>query len=268
MIRQLTEKDHERCIRFLKQEPSINLFIIGDIEAFGYDTEFQQIWGDFDVNNELRGVLLRFYQNYIPYGTGEFDAKGFAEIMKRDSTIRMISGKTEIVDRFDRYVGDWIEEKRETYFSECRDVHQLDGMEADDVKKASLEDIDRILSFRKKIFNNSAENARESLYQVMSKNAARTFFIEDNHEIVSGASTTAENTISAMVVAVGTLDNYRKKGLATKCMTRLCREVLGEGKVLCLFYDNPEAGKIYKRLGFSDIGKWSMNTIKQPAGLK
>jgi predicted GNAT family acetyltransferase len=42
-------------------------------------------------------------------------------------------------------------------------------------------------------------------------------------------------------------------------MNALCLDVLAEGKTLCLFYDNPKAGSIYKRLGFKDIGFWSMN---------
>jgi uncharacterized protein len=31
MIRKLTEKDHEQVLTFLSEEPSMNLFIIGDI---------------------------------------------------------------------------------------------------------------------------------------------------------------------------------------------------------------------------------------------
>ena len=57
--------------------------------------------------------------------------------------------------------------------------------------------------------------------------------------MVSTASTTAENTLSAMAVGVATLENYKKKGYATKCMLKLCSELLEEEKELCLFYDNP-----------------------------
>ncbi|TKI86654.1 GNAT family N-acetyltransferase, partial [Bacillus cereus] len=31
-----------------------------------------------------------------------------------------------------------------------------------------------------------------------------------------------------------------------------------ESRTLCLFYNNPVAGRIYKRLGFKDIGMWTM----------
>ena len=61
-----------------------------------------------------------------------------------------------------------------------------------------------------------------------------------------------------MVVGVATREDYRKKGLVSKCMSKLCYDYLKEGKTLCLFYDNPEAGKIYKRLGFKEIEKWIM----------
>lgn len=81
--------------------------------------------------------------------------------------------------------------------------------------------------------------------------------------MVSMASTTAENTFSAMVVGVATLESYKKKGYATACMVKLCDQLLSEGKELCLFYDNPEAGAIYKRIGFEDIGFWMMYTYEK-----
>jgi predicted GNAT family acetyltransferase len=31
-----------------------------------------------------------------------------------------------------------------------------------------------------------------------------------------------------------------------------------EGIQPCLFYDNPAAGSIYRRLGFEDIGPWHL----------
>ncbi len=40
MIRKLTKGDHKQVLAFLKKEAAINLFIIGDIEAFGYEADF------------------------------------------------------------------------------------------------------------------------------------------------------------------------------------------------------------------------------------
>lgn len=64
----------------------------------------------------------------------------------------------------------------------------------------------------------------------------------------------------AMVVGVATAKSYRKQGRVSRCLTTLCSDVMAEGKSLCLFYDNPEAGKIYHRLGFKTIDNWVMVT--------
>ena len=40
-------------------------------------------------------------------------------------------------------------------------------------------------------------------------------------------------------------------------------DLLNEQKTLCLFYDNPEAGAVYHKLGFKTIGKWKM-IVRQP----
>ena len=48
-----------------------------------------------------------------------------------------------------------------------------------------------------------------------------------------------------MIVSVATQKNYRYRELMTKLLSRLFRDLFCEGKRLCLFYDNPEAGEIY-----------------------
>ncbi len=63
-----------------------------------------------------------------------------------------------------------------------------------------------------------------------------------------------------MVVGVATLKEYRGGGLMSKCLSKLCVDVMSEGKMLCLFYDNPKAGSIYHKLGFKTIDNWMMIT--------
>jgi len=82
--------------------------------------------------------------------------------------------------------------------------------------------------------------------------------IRQGVQVVSSASSAAENSRSAMIIGVCTAKEYRDQGFATKCMVHLCRRLLEEGKVVCLFYDNPAAGRIYKRFGFHDISRWAM----------
>lgn len=258
MIRKLTLNDHDMVLSFLSEEPSINLFIIGDIEVFGYDSDFQEIWAEFNKQGEIKAVLLRFYQSFIPYSKGEFNVDEFVSIMTSYPRPFFLSGKSDIVEKFEAFQELQLGKKQETYFAECKSTENL-GETDIEIKKATLDDIDRILSIRRSIDEfQIRDDAAEMLQTSMQTNTARSYFTEDNGQMTACISTTAENSISAMIVGVCTRKEYRRKGLATAIMQKLFKDVLNEGKVLCLFYDNPEAGRIYKRLGFKDIGKWTM----------
>lgn len=259
MIRKLTEQDHDQVLAFLSEEPSINLFIIGDIEAFGYSSESQELWADFDEHYIIKAVLLRFHQSFIPYSKGEFNTSGFVSIMKNYSQPILLSGKSDIVKKFEAYDDLLLGKKQVTYFAECRTDEFLSPDEVE-YKIARLEDVDRILELRQTIEEfHVRSDARDVLVQSMESNTSRTYFTEENGIITSCVSTTAENSMSAMIVGVCTRKEYRRRGLATSIMQNLFQEVLNEGKTLCLFYNNPEAGRIYKRLGFKDIGMWTMH---------
>jgi predicted GNAT family acetyltransferase len=262
MIRKLSQQDHDVTYRFLSKEPSINLFILGDIEAFGYESDFQELWGEFNDKGELNAVLLRYHQSFIPYAMGEFDVAGFTKIIKQYSGENRValSGKTEIVQAFEGKPELTFGKRQVTYFAECNSIERLSQSNHDlEIKKATLADVDRILNIRQSIEEfNVLPSARDILVQSMESNVSRTYYTEEDGVITASASTAAEYSLAAMIVGVCTRKEYRRKGLASSVMQVLFRDVLNEGKTLCLFYDNPEAGRIYKRLGFVDIGMWTM----------
>ncbi|WML46378.1 GNAT family N-acetyltransferase [Neobacillus sp. PS3-40] len=257
-MKKLSKQDHEDVMAFLSEEPSINLFIIGDIEGFGYDTDFQELWAEYDDQEEIKAILLRFYQSFIVYAKGDFDVQGFATIMLNHSKTVVLSGKADIVEKFENIEGLTLGKKQLTYFAECRSSDLL-GTTSIEMKQATLNDVDQIINLRKTISEfHVQEDAAEILRKSMETKTGRTYYTENKGLMTSCASTTAENSLSAMIVGVCTRNENRCQGLATAIMQRLCKEILDEGKVLCLFYSNPEAGKIYKRLGFKDIGMWTM----------
>jgi uncharacterized protein len=258
MIRKLLANDHQQVMQFLADEPSINLFIIGDIEAFGYDSTFQVLWGEFSDCGDLVAVLLKYHNSFIPYAKGAFDIHGFTEIIKTFTTKPLLSGKADIVEQFEKMPGIKLGRKQETYFAECRTDARLGKPELP-IKKATLMDVDRIIELRSTIDEFIvSDTSRDMLVQSMETKTGRTYFLEENGILTACASTTAENSVSAMIVGVCTNKKHRQKGLATTVLQKLILDVLDENKILCLFYDNPAAGRIYKRLGFQDIGKWTM----------
>lgn len=75
--------------------------MISDIESFGFEQEFQDVWGQFTVNGELEGVLLRYKENFIPYFIEpNFDVSEFKNIILNNASKTMISGKESIIKKF------------------------------------------------------------------------------------------------------------------------------------------------------------------------
>ncbi|MED1665281.1 GNAT family N-acetyltransferase [Brevibacillus laterosporus] len=266
MIRKLTEADREAFIDLVAKERSLNLFLIGDVENFGFSTHFQELWGEWSADDQtkLSAVLLRYYHAYVFYAPASFDLKGFSEILLADKKLEVLSGKQDCLQAFASYLPKHV--IKTTYFAELVDDSQLpkDEINKFEVKKATVHDVKKIVNLRNQIeeFGTSAD-AEEALRHTLESSTGRTYYVEMNTETVACASTTAECSMAAMIVGVCTHTNYRKRGYASACMVALCRDVLAEGRNLCLFYDNPVAGAIYKRLGFQDIGMWTMYQIKR-----
>ena len=264
MIRKLNKEDEERVMEYLTKEPALNLFMIGDIENYGFDNEeFQEMWGEFDKTREFKAVLLRYYDNNIIYSCGQYDAEAIADIIKNNDP-KMVTGKKSCVDKLAPYLD--IAKKRDTYFAKLDKVGELyEGELLSEIHKTKLEDVKLIWDLHQRIDEFNSLDSIERKEKKYKDNTGRGYHIynETKDKVISCAETTAENSFSAMIVGVATDPEHREKGLASAVMSKLCKEVLSEGKELCLFYDNPAAGKIYKRIGFEDIGTWSMWNIKE-----
>lgn len=260
MIRKLNKADHESVMALIGQKPAENLFIIGDIEAYGYDSDFQEIWGHFQ-NSKLIAVLLRYDQNYIPFSEQPYDAQGFAEIINRNPKPIEISGLKHLVKPLQEFINRDIRKFSETYYAKCTGLSYK--VDEERIQQASYlqpseyhENIEMLRSIPEFAAGSFSVEARERAEKYKT---GRTYIVRNEQgTMVASASTTAENSQSAMIVGVGTRPGFERRGYATICMEKLCSELLAEGKSLCLFYDNPAAGKIYKRLGFTDMGLWTM----------
>ncbi|PKJ54973.1 GNAT family N-acetyltransferase [Bacillus sp. SN10] len=259
MMRKLTKKDHEQVFAYLKEEAALNLFIIGDIEAFGYDTDFQELWGVFKENGTLKSILLRFHDSFIPYSKEEFAASDYEALLSAYKPLKL-SGKSTIVEQFETVSSIQLGTKNEMFFCECLDADNLPSRPAQEtIKLATLDDVERIMQLRSNIAEFPTVNESEKiLRQAIETNTGRTYYIEKDGAIIASASTSAENSLSAMVVGVCTHPNYRGNGFASLILQKMIQDFTKESRTLCLFYNNSAAGRIYKRLGFKDIGMWTM----------
>ncbi|MPM91535.1 hypothetical protein SDC9_138666 [bioreactor metagenome] len=200
---------------------------------------------------------MRFYDDFTVYSKGNFHVLGFSKILK-DYNFNILSGKKSVVEKFSHYIK--VYEKREMYFAKLDKLDKLyNGILLDAIQPTLQEDVVKLYELYTIIDGKEDIETLERLKNKFSSKGGRGYHIKnDTGEMVCSAETTAENKHSAMVVGVCTNPNYRNKGYATAVVSKLCKDLLLEGRTLCLFYDNPAAGKIYKNLGFEEIGFWSL----------
>ena len=294
MIRKLTAADHPSVMRLLTAEPAFNAFIIGDIEHFGYEREFQQLWGEFrpvepgaepepglkTAGSDSRvpaAVLLRYHSHCVLYAPGPHDAAGFAALLGRTEGVKAFSGKAQALDVYGALLPE-ASVRRLTYArldpgsfrpsasgrpEAARRSRPPPGPAVPPLPvipvKALPEDAAGIYRLRSIIpefsgFSVSVAGIRARL----ETGLGRTYLVKKRGAVIAAASTTAESSLGAVIGGVMTHPGYRRSGLASACLRALCRELLGESKFVCLFYDNPSAARIYRSMGFSDIGRWIM----------
>ncbi len=257
MFRKLIESDRAKVLNYLYKSPSLNIFIIGDIEAFGFESVFQTLYGQFDDENDYISVLLFYRENVVFYShIDHFDLK-WVDILNKHK-FRYLSGRKLLVDFIYPHLSDF--EYKEMYFAEAMKLSELISNSKYVIKRLETkEDASKIYDLLVTITEfGVAKEGRDSFIdgKMKSINMGVTYYIEEDGKVISTVATTAETTKNAMIIGVATHVSARKRGLASILMSHLMNEFFTKNKYLCLFYDNPKAGVIYKRLGFKDTEKW------------
>jgi len=257
MIIKLDSSYHYKIIKYLEKEKEFNLLTISDIERYGYNNYFLNIWAGISDNGDIEGILVKCFEYMIFYAYDNFNLNEFAELINK-MEYSEISGKSKQLDKLadklrlirNRKVKFCILDKN-TFFNN-KEYFNQDNIKLKKIKYRHLHKISKLYQEIDEFENTNVDNLRSGL------RTGRGYFIEVNKKIVSMAKTTCENKNNAMVVGVGTHPKYRNLGLATKCVVKICSELLEENKIPCLFYDNDKAGCIYSKLGFKQLGSWSI----------
>ena len=258
MVKKLSVENNSIVMEFLLRSPATNLFILGDIYNNGYECAYQRCWGDFDARGSLRAVLLAYHHHYILAAYGEHDCAAFAAICREDEEFINIAGSSANVN----YYLELLDTKSLRRFCFAQ-LDQLTDFGVSDiaVHKATVDDADALASMLQSIAEFPNKTTASRIATTIGNSEGRYVYITVDGDVAATAASTAENPHSAMIVAVACAPEYRKRGYATACVRYLCEELTREGKSLCLFFDNPAAGNIYRRLGFYDIGDWMLAAI-------
>lgn len=259
MIRKIRENEKDWLMNQLKKDPSRTMFIYGDIQQNGLETDYQEIWLD-EKDGTIGAVLLRYHNNFVFYIFDKvYDLIGFKERLD-DPRINVMSGSKTQIDSlpselFSSY------KFRTMYFCACKELK--DNVESMNVIRAQSKDAYSIAQSFYSItefsdFNTNIEDRAQRMYDKLDTQKSRAFIACDQEKVIAHANTSVETDASVMVGSVFTLPDYRTQGLASHVVYALTKDCLSEGKIPCLFYDNPKAGSIYHRLGYETFDLWSV----------
>ncbi|WBW96974.1 GNAT family N-acetyltransferase [Oceanirhabdus sp. W0125-5] len=268
MIKILNQDYEKKILDYVTDEKEYNLFIISNIENQGFEEEYLTYYGDIDEEDNIKGIMVKFFNIYTIYTKSEcWDIEGFVDVLN-NSELGMITGKERFIQELSK-AGLQIQEYEGHYFATMRKkkTQELNGKinsELDKLEKITCDMIEEVVQLRESIpeFMQGSGNFGKILRKGISNRTARAYCIRENGKMVAFAQTSAENSQSAMITSVMTHLDYRKKGYASLCVEKLCDELIQEDRRLCLYYVNQNAGKIYRKIGFKEIGKWGIGRFR------
>jgi uncharacterized protein len=255
-VRKCGEDDRAELGRFFQKEPYYGLFFMGNVQKIGFSNPGLHYWGGYH-GDELVAVLMNYYSNWsILAGDEPFDLSPLVAVLDQHDNVDRWTGKQWIIEEMmaksQRYRFGTV---HHDYFCALQEEDFVPGS-VEGVRKSDLSDEQAVhhLYAQGEFHHITGDVYRRRL----SESGCRSFVLETGGRMVSTAGTSAETNEAAMIGGVFTLGDERGKGYGSRVMTALCRELLAEGIEPCLFYDNPSAGVIYRRLGFRDIGMFLM----------
>lgn len=132
-----------------------------------------------------------------------------ASVISKDPEFRSLNGLKNVTSLLIPWIRRKQIDRRELYYSKCDRLQEM--ITCWQVKIAGVQDIDRLMDLYRQIQSFVDVNPVAKKTD-MENGVARVYYIEVGGQMVSSASTAAENTMSAMIVGVCTLDAYREKG--------------------------------------------------------
>lgn len=269
MIRLLHEQDRAAAVRLTQESPVYNLYILGNIDAVGFDRPFCQFWGDVAPDGSLRAIVNRYMTGWVIFGRPGADWAGLAALMDHHEVQPQRlqdnpGGIPSWLPFLRRYQAAKVDEARLMALDEgdFRPAAPPPGVR---VRRAVLGDLDRLVEF----FADAGSMSRGASGVERPLRDTRIWLAEPAdppahgpNPIFATALTNAEVSDRAMIGGVYTPPAYRRRGLSMAVCAGLCADLFEDAKQPVLYWENPAAGSVYDRLGFRHLGVWRSVDLK------
>jgi predicted GNAT family acetyltransferase len=254
MIRRLTEQDRETVLAYLAHESAYTLFLLGGIRGYGLDNKLFQLWGTKnDDNNTFDYVLGRFHQFVTVYSRSKtVDTQEILRFLTEHLIeFHSLSGKESLVDPFTKFIH--FNKEHRMFLAELKREDFIPCSDATvQIHKAMVQnanDIYRLWSSMPEFRDMLIPISR--LVELLETDKGIVLFVRQNGQMVSSVTELDLGRIDY----VCTMPDFRGRGYGSLLVSRLAEMIFAGEKSPTLEYETSEAGRIYKRLGFREIGR-------------
>lgn len=261
MIRKCDETDYSMLMDYLSREPVYHTFIMADIERYGFDKDYQQVYvQEIGPGTGISGIFLKYYNNFIAAGEAELiDFSEAAGLVTDEITI--IMGMSKLVECIGSALGRTHMYERKTLYV----LHKRAEAEANsEVRLATLQDVDRIYGFLMDI------PQLRPLYssKAMIENRIRSgegihVVMEREGRVIAHGNSAASTDRTVMLGGIGVSLSQRRQGCAAAIVNRLCAEIQKNGRLPCVFAGDLASRAMCKALGFEEYGFWGVAQLEE-----
>lgn len=261
MFKRVEQRDITLIKEYIGTEYDKCLYLYLDFIKYGLSNPNLKFWLDIE-NAEIKCVVLKYYSGmHIFSKNKDCDHDKIKRLILSESPSVICAEKFLIENLFDIL-------KETEYLPEYGWVRVLSKhfeCENSTVELAGEKDFEAISRLIKNDPMGEFYDLDELISQIKERdedNFGRNYVIKEGDKIISNASTNAELEKIAVLSNVITEKEYRGQGFATKVCSKLCNDLIDEGKKVYLINYTDESTGLYDKLGFEvscEIGKLYMS---------
>lgn len=263
MYETLETQGVEQVLSYLEQDLKHALYGYIDIKKYGLENPHLKVYYK-KKGTELAAVATEYYKGIQLASLGEELPVAETVDLIRSLDTPMINGRTGLIDRLEPYLTAAYE-REDGYVAW---MHQLnEGADFSQVEEASEADFpeiaELICSDRDLGGHYVPEEFAKQLLDRKREQFGRSYVLKKDGRIACHAATYAEIDNLAIVSGVITRADYRGQGLGYQVVSKLCHDLLEEGKKPCIFYFKKEAAGLYRKVGFQEGTGWAKLSKRQ-----
>jgi predicted GNAT family acetyltransferase len=258
----LARGDERETLAFLAERPVHTVIMAGMIRDNGIESPLNRgtFYGCRDEQGQLEGVALVGHATLVEARTGRALA-AFARLARASEGTHMILGEREMIEEFWRGYSETGQESRlacrELLFELRCPVSVEETVEG--LRLASQDDLELVLPVQDELARAESgvsplERDPEGFRQRTTRRIAqgRTWVFVRDGRLVFKAEVQSETPEAIYLEGIYVDGSSRRKGLGSRCLSQLCRQLLVRVPTVCLLANEQsrDAHALYGKIGF------------------